>query len=202
VTVDLAALVAHLPPGFRLGLAGPPGVGKSTLAAAVAAATGAAVVPMDGFHLADVELRRRGLLDRKGAPETFDAWGYVALLERLRSHPDHVVMAPAFDRQLEQPLAGAIPVSPGQAVVTEGNYLLLPDEPWPRARSCLDEVWHLTCDVDLRRRRLVERHVRFGKSREEALAWVDRVDEPNAALVEAVRSRADRVLDLTEGLAG
>lgn len=200
--MDVAALVADLPAGFRLGLTGPPGVGKSTLAAAVAAVTGAAVVPMDGFHLADVELRRRGLLGRKGAPETFDAWGYVALLERLRTGPDHVVMAPSFDRELEQPLAGAIPVSPGQPVVTEGIYLLLDTDPWPSARACLDEVWHLTADPDLRRRRLVERHIRFGKAPEEASAWVERVDEPNAALVEAAVSRADRVLDVTDALAG
>lgn len=200
--MDVAAPVAHLPVGFRLGLAGPPGVGKSTLATAVARITGAVVVPMDGFHLADVELRRRGLLDRKGAPETFDAWGYLSLLERLRERPDHVVMAPAFDRELEQPLAGAVPVPPGRAVVTEGNYLLLDRDPWPRARACLDEVWHLTGDPEVRRRRLLERHVRFGKSAREAAAWVERVDEPNAALVEAARSGADRVLDLTDATPG
>jgi len=95
-----------------------------------------AVVPMDGFHLADVELARRGLLERKGAPETFDAWGYAALLARLRSRPAHVVMAPGFDRDLEQPLAGAVPVPPSASlVVTEGNYLLLDEDPWPSVRA-------------------------------------------------------------------
>ena len=183
---------------FLLGISGAPGAGKSTLAAAVAAAYDGVVVPLDGFHLADVELERRGLRDRKGAPETFDADGYAALLARLRLTPDHVVMAPAFERDLEQPLAGAIPVPPeASLVVTEGNYLLLGDGAWPDARAQLDTVWHVVTDDDLRLRRLVERHVRFGKSPEQARAWVERVDGANALLVEAAAHHADVVLDLS-----
>ena len=107
---------------FLLGIAGAPGAGKSTLARHLAMACGATVVPMDGFHLADVELVRRGIRDRKGAPETFDAWGYAALLARVRERPPYVVMAPGFERGLEQPLAGAVPVGPEAALVlTEGN---------------------------------------------------------------------------------
>jgi len=191
---ELSDLVAGLPRPGLLGICGAPGSGKTTLAAAL----GAVVVPMDGFHLADVELRRRGVLDRKGAPETFDAWGYAALLERLRARPDHVVMAPGFERDLEQPIAGAIPVSPGlDLLVTEGNYLLLDAPEWRAVRAQLDEVWHLVTDDQQRRARLVARHVAFGKSPAEAEEWVRRVDEPNAVLIESVRHRADRVLDLT-----
>ena len=198
---ELAALVPRSP-GRRvlLGLTGAPGCGKSTLAACLAApgSSSGVVVPMDGFHLADVELTRRGLLDRKGAPETFDAWGYAALLARLRARPAHVVMAPGFDRDLEQPLAGAIAVAPSVSlVVTEGNYLLLDDPAWAAARGCLDAVWHLHCDSAVRLARLVARHEESGKSPAAARAWVSRVDEPNAALVEASRSRADLVLDVT-----
>ena len=183
---------------FLLGITGAPGAGKSTLAAAVAALAGAVVVPMDGFHLADVELERRGLRDRKGAPETFDAWGYAALLARLRARPGHTVLAPAFERGLEQPLAGAVPVPPGTGlVVTEGNYLLLADEAWRSVRAQLDAVWHVHTADDVRRERLVARHVAFGKSPDAARAWVQRVDEPNARLIEAGRHRADLVLDLT-----
>lgn len=200
--MDLDALLSGLGEGRRLlGITGAPGAGKSTLAARVAGLVGppgAVVVPMDGFHLADVELVRRGLRDRKGAPETFDAWGYAALLARLRARPAEVVMAPAFERGLEQPLAGAIAVPPSAGlVVTEGNYLLLDDAPWRAVREQLDVVWHLHVDDALRRERLVARHVAFGKSPDAARAWVERVDEPNARLVEACADRADLVLDLT-----
>ncbi|HEX6514405.1 MAG TPA: nucleoside/nucleotide kinase family protein [Nocardioidaceae bacterium] len=183
-----------------LGLAGPPGAGKSRLAAAlVRLARGCAVdVPMDGFHLADGELARQGLTTVKGAPETFDAWGYAALLQRLRDRPDHVVYVPGFDRRLEQPLAGAVPVSPEvDLVVTEGNYLLLDRPAWREVRRCIDTVWYVDTSGDLRRRRLLARHVEFGKTEAEADAWVTRVDEANARLVAESRRRADLEVDLT-----
>ncbi len=195
---ELVALLPDVRGRFLLGITGAPGAGKSTLAAAVAALSEAVVVPMDGFHLADAELVRRGLRDRKGAPETFDAWGYADLLARLRARPEHVVMAPGFERGLEQPIAGAIPV-PADAtlVVTEGNYLLLDTAEWRAVRDRLDVVWHVRTDDVVRRERLVARHVRFGKTPDAARQWVERVDEPNARLVEAGRHRADLVLDLT-----
>ncbi|GAA4118222.1 nucleoside/nucleotide kinase family protein [Nocardioides fonticola] len=182
----------QLPDGVRLlGITGAPGVGKSTLAAAL----GRPVVPMDGFHYADVELRRRGLLDRKGAPETFDAPGYAALLRRVRAGEDDVV-APAFERDLEQPLAGAIHVPAAGLIITEGNYLLLDEPRWHAVRTEIEVVWHLRVDDVLRRERLIARHVRFGKTPAEARAWVARVDEANARLVEAAAVRADVVLEL------
>src|SRR4051812_24822394 len=102
---------------------------------------------MDGFHFADVTLERLGLLDRKGVPDTFDAWGFAALLARLRGAPDEVVYAPAFDRDLEQPLAGAIAVPPdAELIVTEGNYLLVDRPEWRAVREQLDEVWFLEID--------------------------------------------------------
>jgi pantothenate kinase len=196
---DGSELAGLLPDAGRmLGITGAPGAGKSTLAALLAARHGATVVPMDGFHLADVELVRRGLRDRKGAPETFDAQGYAALLARVRGR-EALVMAPSFERVLEQPVAGALPV-PGDAalVVTEGNYLLLAEGDWPQVRDQLDTVWHVVTDEALRLERLVARHVAFGKSPAEARAWVERVDQPNALLIEAAASRADLLLDLTD----
>jgi pantothenate kinase len=188
----------HVSPEVRLlGITGAPGAGKSTFAAWVASAYGGVVLPMDGFHLADVELVRRGLRDRKGAPETFDAEGYAALLARVAAG-EAAVLAPAFERGIEQPVAGSIAVPGSGLVVTEGNYLLVDEPRWQAVRDQLDTVWHVRVDEELRLERLVARHVEFGKTPDEARAWVERVDQPNAVLVEAAASRADRVLDLTD----
>ena len=182
-----------------IGIAGAPGAGKTTYARrlvnrSMRDGVPAAYLPMDGFHLADAALDALGIRDRKGAPETFDAWGYAALLRRVRT-AGHTVWAPGFERDLEQALAGALAVPPdAELVVTEGNYLLLDRPEWRAARAALDEVWFLDCPDDLRRARLVARHVTFGRSVAEAEAWVARVDDPNAALVAATRERADRVV--------
>jgi pantothenate kinase len=202
----LARARALTHPGRRaiLGIAGRPGAGKTTLAEHLARALNpagepwVAHVPMDGFHLADVELDRLGRRERKGAPDTFDAAGYAALLRRLREErDDEVVYAPGFERVLEQPIAGAIPVPPtARLVVTEGNYLLLDTGAWARVRPQLDEVWFCELDEDERLRRLVARHEEFGKSHEQAVAWVRRSDERNAELVAATRDLADLVVPL------
>ncbi|MEH0638015.1 nucleoside/nucleotide kinase family protein [Streptomyces bottropensis] len=190
-------------PGRRalLGIAGSPGAGKTTLAERLTRALNGdgepwvAHVPMDGFHLADVELDRLGRRDRKGAPDTFDAAGYAALLERLRRDEDDVVYAPGFERTLEQPVAGAIPVPPSaRLIVTEGNYLLLDEGPWARVRSRLDEVWFCDLDETERVRRLVARHEEFGKGHAEAVAWVDGTDRRNAEAVAASRRHAGLVV--------
>jgi len=192
-----ALLAAH--PRAILGITGPPGAGKSTLAAAIvdrvrAAGTPAIWVPMDSFHLAVVELERLGRRNRKGAIDTFDAAGYLALLRRIRQEST-IVYAPEFDRRIEQPIAGAIPVSPeARLVVTEGNYLLDGDDPWPAVRDALTEVWFCDLPTETRRARLVARHVEFGKAPAEAEAWVETVDERNAERVLAERDLADCIV--------
>lgn len=187
-----------------LGVVGCPGSGKSTFVDRLVASLGArleggpaavAHVPMDGFHLADQALDRLGLRHRKGAPETFDAGGYAALLRRLRTETG-TVYAPAFERDLEQPLAGAIAVPPSvRLVVTEGNYLLL-DGPWTEVRGLLTEAWFVQVGDETRVRRLVARHERFGKTHQEAVDWVRTVDQPNADLVQPTAGLADLVVDL------
>jgi pantothenate kinase len=185
-----------------LGITGSPGAGKSTLAAGLADAlrtrgVPVASVPMDGFHLADVELDRLGRRDRKGAIDTFDGYGYLALLRRVAGETGNTVYAPTFDRTTEQPVAGAIAVEPATRVVlTEGNYLLDASQPWGDVRRALTEVWFCDLPDDVRRQRLVDRHIRFGKTPAHARRWVDEVDQRNAERIEAARRLADLVVHL------
>ncbi|CRK60503.1 Pantothenate kinase [Alloactinosynnema sp. L-07] len=192
IFADLVALGRAMAGHGRrlLGIAGPPGSGKSTLAARLVAELGrdAVLVGMDGFHLAHAELERLGRVDRKGAPDTFDADGYVAMLRRLRANTDPVVYAPEFRREIEDAVAGAVAV-PCEVplVVTEGNYLLL----WPAVRPLLDAVWYLDPDPVLRRKRLVKRHMAFGRTAAQAWERTTGSDERNAELVATTAGTAD-----------
>ncbi len=197
-----------------IGIAGAPGSGKSTLAEALVrrlsgpppqglapgvvpwAGSVVAHVPMDGFHLANVELARLGRAERKGAPDTFDVGGYAWLLRRILDGEQ--VWAPAFDRELGQPIAQSLPVTVStQIVVSEGNYLLLPDPPWDGLRELFTEIWFCEIDDTLRVDRLIARHVRFGRSPDAAREWVLRSDQRNAAVVAATQWSADLVVDPT-----
>jgi len=191
--------IAHLLDAARadgrrrvLGIVGGPGAGKSTLAASLAA-PGVAVVGMDGWHLANSALDHLGRRDRKGAPDTFDAPGYVAFLARVRSRAE-TVWAPEFRREVEEPIAGALEVPPDAlVVVTEGNYLLLEQPPWDGVRALLDEAWFLEPDEDVRRARLIARHERHGRTHAEAVARADGSDAANARLIATTAHRADVV---------
>jgi len=183
--------------GRVLGIAGAPGAGKSTLARAVVDHFGAAaqLLPMDGFHLANEELARLGRADRKGAPNTFDVDGYLDALARVRQR-EHDVLVPRFHRDIEEPIAGAIRIAASaDLVVTEGNYLLLQDDRWALVAALLDESWMLRPHDDVRRERLVGRHMDHGRSTAAAQAWVLAVDEPNARLIAARSTTADLNID-------
>lgn len=180
-----------------LGIAGAPGAGKSTFASQLLERLepDAVVVGLDGFHLANRVLAEQGLLERKGAPETFDAAGFRILLARLRANDDEVVYAPEFHREIEEPIAGAVAVPRSVSIViVEGNYLLLDDGPWRGVRDLVDQVWYLDMDGPARRDRLLRRHVAYGKSPEDALSWVRDNDERNSALVEGTVRWADKVV--------
>lgn len=189
-----------------IGVAGAPGAGKTTLAqdlvealAARLGDAGVAHLPMDGYHLADVQLDALGLRDRKGAPETFDGHGFLATMVRLRSGDAATVYVPGFARDLEQPVAAAIAIpASARVVVSEGNYLLLDEDPWSRVRALFDEVWFVDITDRERVRRLVARHTEFGKDPGAAQAWALGPDQANAARVLATRDRADLVVMAAE----
>jgi pantothenate kinase len=200
---DFDALVARAgelvaaPKRRVLGITGAPGSGKSRLATELVDALGgdAVLVPMDGFHLAEAELVRLGMHDRKGALDTFDAGGFVALLRRLREATEPVVYAPTFRRDLEEPIAGAICVpSNVPLVITEGNYLLSPDGEWSAVRGLLDEVWYLEPGDDDRMDRLIRRHMEFGRDVEAANTWARGTDQRNADLIAATKMWADLIV--------
>ncbi|PKH37544.1 Panthothenate kinase [Nocardioides alpinus] len=208
---ELLGRVATLlsrPGRLVIGITGAPGAGKSTLAEALLTRLRADLgdeavghLPMDGFHLADIQLDRLGRRDRKGAPDTFDVDGYVAALQRLHSQPDQMLYVPGFERDLEQPIAAAIAIPPSaRVVVTEGNYLLLPDGGWEHVRPLLAEVWFVGIDDGIRRERLVRRHEQFGKSTAAAREWVERSDEANARIVIARRRSADVIVHVDKVL--
>jgi len=201
LAADLRRLAETSPDGRTiLGLCGPPGTGKSTIATVLRDMLGperAAVVQLDGFHLASTIIRGTELADRRGAIDTFDSGSFASLVERLRANTEPVIYAPTFERDLEEPINASMAVpAEHDVVIVEGNYLLADGHDWARVRSCLDEVWYLHTDPERRVPRLVDRHVRWGKSRSEAEEWVEHSDEANARLVAATSHRADRVLDV------
>jgi pantothenate kinase len=194
-----ARTLADRPGRTILGITGPPAAGKSTLAERLRQELGAAAayVPLDGFHLAHQLLVENGTVERKGAPDTFDAAGYVALLRRLRDPAEGTVYAPRFIRDIEDSVANAIAVPPDvPLVITEGNYLLLPSGPWAQVAGLLDEVWYIDLAEDTRLRRLIGRHMEFGRDSAEARDRATGSDQRNAVLVEASRDHASLVVSV------
>lgn len=181
-----------------IGIAGSPGSGKTTLAAKMVEILNskgqeiAVELPMDGYHLANATLDRLGIHDRKGAIDTFDGWGFLSLLQRVTHETDHTVFAPSFRREVDEGVAGEIAVEPDhKIIVVEGNYILSDSKPWVMIRDYLDESWFCTTPHENRLNRLVDRHVKFGRTPENAKQWIQDVDEVNAVLIEATAKNAD-----------
>ena len=201
LTARLLAAVEAQPGRFLLGIAGPPGAGKSTLAHALAAGmrhalgSTALVAPLDGFHLSNETLASRGLLSIKGAPQTFNASGFVEHLRQLRQDPRATVLWPDFDRSAERTVPDAISIDAStRLVIAEGNYLLLEQPPWHDVRELLDQVWYLDVPGDILRRRLIERAMAYGRSEDDAVRHVDESDLRNAELVSQAKHLADLII--------
>jgi pantothenate kinase len=194
---DLIRTRAGDRPGrFVTAIAGPPGSGKSTLAAAVVAAlgTGARVVPMDGFHYDDAVLIARGLRHRKGAPDTYDAGGFVHLIRRLRAGEE--VAIPVFDRSMELSRAAAdVVLATDRFLVVEGNWLLLDEASWTDLAGLFDLTVMLQLPQAEIDRRLLDRWAAHGKTPGEARHWIDSNDMPNVRRVLHGSRPADIVID-------
>ncbi|WP_245716950.1 nucleoside/nucleotide kinase family protein [Nocardia mikamii] len=190
---------------YLVGVAGPPGAGKSTLAQGLADAVRSLGVPaevagMDGFHRSSAQLRDSGALGRKGQPDTFDVAAFVARLRRLRDSAIGVpVPWPIYDRARHDPIPDAVTFTGERVAIVEGNYLLLDRPGWREVRAYLDEVWYLDAEESVVERRLLRRHRRGGKSPDRARAMVAGSDLPNARLIAQTADRADLVLRAVAG---
>lgn len=188
---------------FILGIVGAPGAGKSTLASNLcneinsqSADEPAIIVPMDGFHYSNEHLIELRLLPLKGIPATFDAQGFVALLDKVRKTKNASVFCPRFDRSIEASIANDIEVKPQhKLIIVEGNYLLLDEEPWNKIVQYLDQSWFIDCAIDVILPRLIQRHIDGGKSAKDAQLKVESTDLPNAKIIDATKSRATRILE-------
>jgi len=192
---------------FVVGIVGYPGAGKSTLAGGLVDALNAClpvnqraqILPMDGYHLPNERLDLLGLRELKGIPDTFDALGFIALLRQVKLVSDHPIYAPAFDRSIDGAVENAIQIRPDvKVIVAEGNYLLLETGDWGRIAELLDDSWFLEASLETIRPRLIERHVRAGRTKDEAIAKIESTDLPNALLIGESQKRARALIQAVD----
>jgi pantothenate kinase len=210
LATDILDKLTQVSPNARyfLGITGDPASGKSTLAHDLTNAVNrrvhgdiAIMVSMDGFHLPNEVLYQRGLYPLKGIPDTFDVEGFITLLRRLHKSPFQTVTAPFYDRALHDPVHDGISIQPHhRLIIVEGNYLLYNKAPWSHVRPMLNEVWYVDASRDVITQRLLERHMKAGRSREDAEKKIASTDFPNAEIIEGTRLRADRIIEPSDAL--
>ena len=185
---------------FIIGIVGKPGAGKSTLTSHLIEnlpKDSVSLVPMDGYHLSNLQLKNLGLSDRKGAFNTFDSNGYVSLLKRINTETDQDIYYPVFHREIEESYAAdGVVLANTKIVLTEGNYLLFDKAGWEKVAAELTEIWYININDSLRIERLVKRHEFYGKDKESALNWATGTDEINAKIVESTAARADVIINI------
>ncbi|MEK1903466.1 MAG: nucleoside triphosphate hydrolase [Rhizobium sp.] len=186
---------------FLIAIAGPPGAGKSTMADNVASALkakgeSASVLPMDGFHMDNAILIERGLLARKGIPETFDVRGFLDIVKAVRP-ADQEVLVPVFDRSRELAIASARPIDPqDRFIIIEGNYLLFTLGKWAELDGIFDYTIMLAPPMEVLEERLWDRWRGYKLTEEEASAKVYGNDLPNGRLILENRRPADITLEI------
>ena len=188
-------------PRTLIGIVGKPGAGKSTVVEEISKKFGSklvSIIPMDGFHLSNEELISLGRRDRKGAPDTFDVESFTSLIKRVKSDSNVDHKFPIFYREIEASIAdeGMVPKE-SKVVVIEGNYLFSEDHNWSQVYPLLNHTWFIEIKDEVRLERLIARHIRFGKTPEEAAAWSQGSDETNARFIDLTAYRAENIIKLS-----
>lgn len=183
-----------------IGIAGKPGAGKSTVVSEIEkrfSPSEVSVIPMDGYHLSNEILIQRGRRNRKGAPDTFDAAGFISLITKVKNSHELEHRFPTFHREIEASIAdeGVVPIS-AKVIVIEGNYLFSDEHNWNGVFPLLDHTWFIEIDDEIRIQRLIARRLNYGQTLAEAENWARGSDEENAKFIEKTRKKAENIIKL------
>ena len=197
---EIASLLQGSKPRTMIGIVGKPGAGKSTVVTEIQkqfSTEEVAIIPMDGYHLSNEELIKLGRRERKGAPDTFDVEGFISLITRVRNEIDKDHTFHIFHREIEASKADeGIVLRNTKVIVIEGNYLFSEEHNWSEVFPLLDQSWFIEIDDEIRMQRLITRHIKYGKTPQEAEDWSRGSDEANAKFIAKTASRAERIIKL------